>query len=112
MIMAKDSDGRKFNRIPEYDRVQNGKTIHVSAHVRSNRSDCKRSKEKMIATSLRIVPWRCESLWHFCMLDTDIMLANKSLAIFKPLAQSQKTMLTTNQRNFSTMLRFHLYSNM
>ena len=36
MIMAKDSDGRKFNRIPEYDRVQNGKTIHVSAHVRSN----------------------------------------------------------------------------
>lgn len=41
MIMAKDSDGRKLNRIPEYDRVQNGKTIHVSAHVRSNRSDCK-----------------------------------------------------------------------
>ena len=35
MIMAKDSDGRKFNRIPEYDRVQNGKTIHVSTHVRS-----------------------------------------------------------------------------
>lgn len=30
MIMAKDSDGRKFNRIPEYNRVQNGKTIHVS----------------------------------------------------------------------------------
>ena len=57
-------------------------------------------KRKKIATSLRIVPWRCESLWHFCMLDTDIMLANKSLAIFKPLAQSQKTMLTTNQRNF------------
>lgn len=46
MIMAKDSDGRKFNRIPEYDRVQNGKTIHVSAHVRSNRSDCKRQKKK------------------------------------------------------------------
>ena len=41
MIMARDSDGRKFNRIPEYDRVQNGKTIHVSAHVRSNRSDLK-----------------------------------------------------------------------
>lgn len=46
MIMAKDSDGRKFNRIPEYDRVQNGKTIHVSAHVRSNRSDCKGQKKK------------------------------------------------------------------
>lgn len=30
MIMAKDSDGRKFNRNPEYNRVQNGKTIHVS----------------------------------------------------------------------------------
>jgi len=46
MIMAKDSDGRKFNRIPEYDRVQNGKTIHVSAHIRSNRSDCKGQKKK------------------------------------------------------------------
>ena len=45
MIMAKDSDGRKFNRIPEYNRVQNGKTIHVSAHVRSNRSDCKGMKK-------------------------------------------------------------------
>lgn len=68
MIMAKDSDGRKFNRIPEYDRVQNGKTIHVSAHVRSNRSDCKGQKKKMNATSLRIVPLRCESLWHFIFL--------------------------------------------
>lgn len=28
----------------------------------------------MIATSLRIVPWRCESLWHFCMLDTDMIV--------------------------------------
>jgi len=46
MTMAKDSDGRKFNRIPEYDRVQNGKTIHVSGHVRSNRSDCKGQKKK------------------------------------------------------------------
>ena len=46
MIMAKDSDGRKFNRIPEYDRVQNGRTIHVSAHIRSNRSDCKGQKKK------------------------------------------------------------------
>ena len=45
-------------------------------------------KRKMIATSLRIVPWRCESLWHFCMLDTDIMLVNKYLTFFKPIAQS------------------------
>ena len=45
-IMAKDSDGRKFNRIPEYDRVQDGKVIHVSAHIRSNRSDCKGQKKK------------------------------------------------------------------
>ena len=45
MIMAKDSDGRKLNRIPEYDRVQNGKTIHVSAHVRSIRSDCKKQRK-------------------------------------------------------------------
>lgn len=43
----------------------------------------------MIATSLRIVPWRCESLWHFYMLDTDIMLANNYLEIFKPIAKSQ-----------------------
>ena len=40
-VMAKDSKGRKFNRIPKHDRVQNGKVIHVKAYVRSNRCDCK-----------------------------------------------------------------------
>lgn len=45
MIMAKDSEGRKFNRIPAYDRVQDGKVIHVPAHIRSNRSDCKGQKK-------------------------------------------------------------------
>ena len=44
-IMAKDSEGRKYNRIPAYDRVQDGKVIHVPAHVRSNRSDCKGQKK-------------------------------------------------------------------
>ena len=44
-IMAKDSEGRKFNRIPAYDRVQDGKVIHVPAHIRSNRSDCKGQKK-------------------------------------------------------------------
>ena len=41
MLMAKDSKGRKFNRIPEYVREQNGKPVRVKAHIRSNRSDCK-----------------------------------------------------------------------
>lgn len=45
-IMAKDSEGRKFNRIPAYDRVQNGKVIHVPAHIRSNRNDCTGQKKK------------------------------------------------------------------
>lgn len=41
MIMAKDSDGRKFIRIPEYNRVQNGKTIHVSTlNTQSTQSPC------------------------------------------------------------------------
>lgn len=44
--MAKDSNGRKFNRIAKYERVQNGKTIVVSAHIRSNRNDCKGQKKK------------------------------------------------------------------
>ena len=44
--MAKDSNGRKFNRIAEYERVQNGKTIVVSAHIRSNRNDSKGQKKK------------------------------------------------------------------
>lgn len=38
LIMAKDGEGRKFNRIPAYDRVQDGKVIHVPEHIRSNRS--------------------------------------------------------------------------
>ena len=37
--MAKDRAGRKYNRIPEYTRVQNGKEVTVRGHVRSNRSD-------------------------------------------------------------------------
>jgi hypothetical protein len=37
--MAKDSEGRKFNRIPEHTRKVGGKTIVVKAHVRSNRKD-------------------------------------------------------------------------
>lgn len=45
MTIANDSDGRKFNCIPKYDLVQNGETIHVSAHVRSNRGDCKGQKK-------------------------------------------------------------------
>jgi hypothetical protein len=44
-IMAKDSEGRKFNRIPAYDRVLDGKVIHVPAHIRTNRSDCKGQKK-------------------------------------------------------------------
>lgn len=40
-VMAKDSKGRKFNRIPKHDRVQNGKVVHVKAYVRNNRCDCK-----------------------------------------------------------------------
>lgn len=42
--MAQDSKGRKFNRIEAYDRVVDGKTIHVSEHIRSNRTDCKGRK--------------------------------------------------------------------
>jgi len=38
--MAKDSKGRKFNRIPSHTRtLANGKVITVRAHVRSNRKD-------------------------------------------------------------------------
>lgn len=44
MIMAKDSAGRKFNRIEAYDREVNGKTIHVREHVRSNSRTCKGQK--------------------------------------------------------------------
>lgn len=45
IVMAKDSEGRKFNRIPGYDREVNGKTVHVRPHVRSNRSDSKGEKK-------------------------------------------------------------------
>lgn len=37
--MAKDSEGRKFNRIPGYTKQVDGKTIQVKPHVRSNRTD-------------------------------------------------------------------------
>ena len=35
--MAKDSQGRKFNRIPGYTRIVEGKRQLVKTHVRSNR---------------------------------------------------------------------------
>lgn len=37
--MAKDSNGKKFNRIPEHTKNVNGKTITVKEHIRSNRKD-------------------------------------------------------------------------
>ena len=37
--MAKDSAGRKFNRIPAYTKTVGGRTIKVKSHIRSNRSD-------------------------------------------------------------------------
>lgn len=40
-IMAKDSSGKKFNRIPEHKRKVGGKTITVKEHIRSNRKDSK-----------------------------------------------------------------------
>ncbi|WP_279131288.1 hypothetical protein [Butyricimonas virosa] len=39
--MAKDSTGKKFNRIPEYTKNINGKEIKVREHIRSNRKDSK-----------------------------------------------------------------------
>jgi len=42
--MAKDSSGRKFNRIPGYTRVVDGKKTEVKPHVRSNRKDSKGRK--------------------------------------------------------------------
>lgn len=39
--MAKDAEGRKFNRIPGYTKKVGGKTITVKPHIRSNRSDSK-----------------------------------------------------------------------
>ena len=37
--MAKDSSGKKYNRIPEHKRKVGCKTITVREHVRSNRKD-------------------------------------------------------------------------
>jgi len=44
--MAKDSDGKKFNRIPEHTKVVNGKEVTVREHIRSNRSDSKGASKK------------------------------------------------------------------
>lgn len=43
--MAKDSSGKKFNRVPEHTRIVNGKTITIKEHIRSNRNDSKGSKK-------------------------------------------------------------------
>lgn len=43
-IMAKDSNGKKFNRIPEHKKTVNGNTIIIKEHIRSNRSDSKGKK--------------------------------------------------------------------
>lgn len=42
LMMAKDSSGKKYNRIPEHTKKVGGKTITVREHVRSNRTDSKR----------------------------------------------------------------------
>ncbi len=42
--MAKDSSGKKFNRVPEHTRKVNGKSITIKEHIRSNRKDSKGSK--------------------------------------------------------------------
>ena len=42
--MAKDSEGKKFNRIPAHIKVVDGKKIEVKEHIRSNRSDSKGKK--------------------------------------------------------------------
>lgn len=39
--MAKDSSGKKFNRIPKYIKKVGGKKITVKEHIRSNRKDSK-----------------------------------------------------------------------
>lgn len=44
VLMAKDGNGKKFNRIPAHTREQNGKTVEVKEHVRSNRTDSKGKK--------------------------------------------------------------------
>lgn len=42
--MARDSKGRKFNRIPKHTKIVNGKEVTVREHVRSNRRDSKGKK--------------------------------------------------------------------
>ncbi len=43
--MAKDSKGRKFNRIASYTKtLSSGEVVTVKAHVRSNRKDSTGSK--------------------------------------------------------------------
>lgn len=42
--MAKDSKGRKFNRIPEHTKKVGGKTITVKEYIRSNGSNSKGEK--------------------------------------------------------------------
>lgn len=42
--MARDSSGRKFNRIPKHTKVVNGRKNTVREHIRSNRSDSKGKK--------------------------------------------------------------------
>lgn len=44
--MAKDSNGEKFNRIPEHTKQVGDKTVIVKAHIRSNRSDSKGASKK------------------------------------------------------------------
>ena len=39
--MAETSKGQKFNRIPAYDRVVKGQSVHVKSHDRSNPSTSK-----------------------------------------------------------------------
>lgn len=44
--MAKDKEGRKYNRIEAYDRKVGDKVIHVREHVRSNSKLCNGQKKK------------------------------------------------------------------
>jgi len=43
--MAQDSEGRKFNRIPGYERKIGNKTVKVKPHVRSNQKDSSGKKK-------------------------------------------------------------------
>ena len=44
--MAKDSSGKKFNRIEEHKRTINGKKVTIPEHVRSNPCPPKGKKKK------------------------------------------------------------------